>query len=204
MQVNQENQFKLLEQKVDNKLQQLEVQVERRLTDFAYKIDSRMHQLDTYLTGQLTTIRKDHFYSDKRFIQLVENVKRVVNLIGQHIGQLTEKFSFQNNHLEMAAKYFQETKENYGHIVLYYRQMIRPLDQLVADMAYVVRTLQSHYLKPIPEDQAKSWDPPIEATSSYAPVVASQHDAQLTHLIEILQTHNREIRARLESFHDYA
>ena len=69
-------------------------------------------------------------------------------------------------------------------------------------MAYVVRTLQAHYPKPIPEDQADSWDPPIEATSSYAPVEASQHDAQLTHLIEILQQHNRDIHAQIESFQD--
>ena len=69
-------------------------------------------------------------------------------------------------------------------------------------MAYVVRTLQAHYPKPIPEDQAESWDPPIEATSSYALVEASQHDAQLTHLVEILQQHNKDICARIESFQD--
>ena len=80
--------------------------------------------------------------------------------------------------------------------------MIGPLDQLVADMTYVVQTLQAHYPKPTLEDQAESWDPPIEATSSYAPVEASQHDAQLTHLIEILQQHNRDIRARIESSQD--
>ena len=51
------------------------------------------------------------------------------------------------------------------------------MDQLVADMAYVVHTLQAHYPKPTLEDQVESWDPPIKATSSYAPVQTSQHDA---------------------------
>ena len=115
---------------------------------------------------------------------------------------MTDHLSFQNTHLEIAAKYFQDTKAYHGHIVLYYRQMIGPMDQLVVDMTYVVCTLQAHYPKPIPEDQAESWDPPIEATSSYAPIVASQHDAQLTHLIEILQQHNRDIHARIESSQD--
>ena len=41
-------------------------------------------------------------------------------------------------------------------IAEYYKQMIGPLDKLEADMAYVVRTLKDHYLKPVPEDKTES------------------------------------------------
>ena len=92
-QVNQENRFKFLEQHVDTKLQQLEVKLERKLTKFAYQIDSKLHQLDKNLTGQLTTIRKDHFYSDKRFRQLVESIKEIVTIAGQQISKLNDNFS---------------------------------------------------------------------------------------------------------------
>ena len=37
------------------------------------------------------------------------------------------------------------------------------MDQLLADMAYMVRTLKADYPIPMPEDQAESWDPPYEA-----------------------------------------
>ena len=47
------------------------------------------------------------------------------------------------------------------------------MDQLVADMAYVVHTLHAHYPKTIPKDEAESWDPPCEGTTSYVPVAAS-------------------------------
>ena len=66
--------------------------------------------------------------------------------------------------------------------------MIGLLDKLEADMAYVVRTLKDHYLNPAPKDQAESWDPPFESTSSYILVVVSLHDAQLTHVLEIFKT----------------
>ena len=69
-------------------------------------------------------------------------------------------------------------------------------------MAYVVCTLKDHYPKPVPEDQAESWDPPFESTSSYVPVAASSQDAQLTHVLEILQDHTKHVNARLEAFHD--
>ena len=80
--------------------------------------------------------------------------------------------------------------------------MIGPLDKLEADMSYVMRTLKYHYPKPVPEDQVESWDPPFESTSSYIPVAASSHDAQLTHVLKILQDHTKHISARLEAFHD--
>ena len=73
--------FDALEQKVDNKLKQLEVSIERKITKFAYNNGSKLHQLDKNLTGQMQTIRKDHFHSDKWFRQLVESVQEIVNLI---------------------------------------------------------------------------------------------------------------------------
>ena len=80
--------------------------------------------------------------------------------------------------------------------------MIEPLDRLATDMTYVVSTLKTQYPRPIPEDQAECWAPPNEGTSSYALVEASQQDAQLTHVIEMLKKQNQEISARLESFND--
>ena len=80
--------------------------------------------------------------------------------------------------------------------------MIGPLDKLEADMNYVVRTLKDHYPIPQPEDQAESWDPPFESSSSYVPVAASSPDAQLTHIIEIIQAHTKNINTRLETFND--
>ena len=79
--------------------------------------------------------------------------------------------------------------------------MIGPMDQLVADMAYVVHTLKAHYPIPMPEDQVESWDPPYEATTSYVLVEASQQDAQLTHVIELLQKSTKDINNRLKNFH---
>ena len=90
---------------------------------------------------------------------------------------MTDHFSTQKKYLEIAANYFQTFKENHRDIAQYYKQMIGPLDKLEADMAYVVRTLKDHYPKLVPEDQAESWDPPYESTSSYIPVAASSHDA---------------------------
>ena len=80
--------------------------------------------------------------------------------------------------------------------------MIESLDKLVVDMTYVTSTLKAHYPRPIPEDQAECWAPPNEGTSSYVPVEASQHDAQLTHVIEMLQKHNNFISARIDSFNE--
>ena len=80
--------------------------------------------------------------------------------------------------------------------------MIGPLDKLEVDMTYVVRTLKDHYPKPVPEDQAESWDPPFESSSSFVPVAASTQDAQLTHMLEILQAHTKHISTRLEAFND--
>ena len=74
------------------------------------------------------------------------------------------------------------------------------MNQLVVDMAYVARTLKAHYPIPMPEDQAESWDPPYEATTSYVPVEASQQDAQLTHVIELLQKSTKDISNQLENF----
>ena len=69
-------------------------------------------------------------------------------------------------------------------------------------MTYVVRTLKDHYPKPVPKDQVESWDPPFESTSSYVPVATSAQDAQLTHVLKILQDHTKHISARLEAFND--
>ena len=126
----------------------------------------------------------------------------MVTVAGQHIGKLTDHFTTQNKHLESATNYFQASKENYRDIAQYYKQMIGLLDKLEADMSYVVRTLKDHYPKPVPEDQAESWDPPFESTSSYVPVAASAQNAQLTHVLEIFQDHTKHVSARLEAFHD--
>ena len=80
--------------------------------------------------------------------------------------------------------------------------MTEPLDRLAADMTYVVSTLKAQYPRPIPEDQVECWTPPNEGSSSYAPVAASQQDAQLTHVIELLKKQYQEISSRLESFND--
>ena len=111
-----------------------------------------MHQMEKHLSDQMATIRKDHFHSDKRFRQLVENIRDVVTLAGQHIGKLIDHFSTQNKYLETTANYFQFFKENHRDIAQYYKQMIGLLDKLEANMAYVVRTLKDHYPKPVPED----------------------------------------------------
>ena len=71
--------------------------------------------------------------------------------------------------------------------------MIGPLDKLEADMNYVVRTLKDYYRKSQPEDQAESWDPPFESSSTFVPVAASSPDAQITHMLEILQVHTKNI-----------
>ena len=141
---------------MDNKLQQLKVKLERKLTESSYKVDSKLHQMDKSLTGQLNTIRKDHFHSDKRFRQLVDSVKEIISMAGQQIGKLTDNFTLHNQYLEKAETHFQAFKENHRDIALYYRHMIGPMDQLVANMPYVVRTLKAHYPKPIPKDETES------------------------------------------------
>ena len=158
---------------MDNKLQQLEVKLERKLTESAYRTDSKLHQMDKNFTSQLNTIRKDHFHYDKRFRQLVDSVKEIVTIAGQQIGKLTDNFTLHNQYLEKAETHFQASKENHRDIALYYRQMIGPMDQLIVDLAYVVHTLKAHYPIPMSEDQAKSWDPSYEVTTSYVPVEAS-------------------------------
>ena len=51
-------------------------------------------------------------------------------------------------------------------------------------MEFVAQTLRDHYPK-APEDQADAWNP-IEATSSYNYIRASQQDDQLTHVKELV------------------
>ena len=63
-------------------------------------------------------------------------------------------------------------------------------------------TLKDHYPKPASEDQAEGWDPPFESSSSFVPVAASAQDAQLTHMLKILQDHIKHISTRLEAFND--
>ena len=94
MQVQQDAKFKLLEQKVENRINQMEAKVGSAINQFEYRIASKLHQLDKNFSGQLNTIRKDHFHSDKRFKTLVENVKEIINLAGQHIGKLNDHFFF--------------------------------------------------------------------------------------------------------------
>ena len=67
---------------MDTKLNQLQVRLERHITEYAYNHDSKMHQMEKHLSDQMETIRKDHFHSDKRFSQLVENIRDVVTLAG--------------------------------------------------------------------------------------------------------------------------
>ena len=88
-----ESKFTAFEQKVDTKLNQLQVRLERHITEYAYNHDSKMHQMEKHLSEQMATIRKDHFHFDKQFRQLVENIRDVVTLAGQHIGNLTDHFS---------------------------------------------------------------------------------------------------------------
>ena len=102
----------MLENKVDTKFNQLQVRLERHITEYAYNHDSKMHQMEKHLSEQMNTIWKDHFHSDKRFRQLVENIRIVVTVAGQHIGKLTDHFTTQNKHLESTANYFQASKEN--------------------------------------------------------------------------------------------
>ena len=140
MQLYQDAQFKLLEQKVDTKLPQLESKGESTLNQFEYRIVSKLHQIDESLSGQFNTIHKDHFHFDKRFRTVVENVKEVIKLVGQHIGKLNDHFSLHNDQLQIVAQHFQESKENHNKIVLC---MIEPLDKLAVDMTYVVSTLKA-------------------------------------------------------------
>ena len=121
---------------------------------------------------------------------------------GQQIGKLTDNFTTHNKHLELAENYFYASKKNHRDIAQYYKQMIGPLDKLEADMNYVVRTLKDHYPKPQPEDQVESWDPPFESSSSFFPIAASSQDAQLTHMLEKLQAHTKNISTKLEVFND--
>ena len=85
----------------------------------------------------------------------MENVKEVINLARQHIGKINDHFFLHNDHLQTVAQYFQESKEEHERIVLYYRQMIEPLDRLAVDMTYVASTLKAQYPRPILEDQAE-------------------------------------------------
>ena len=85
---------------MDTKLNQLQVRLERHITKYAYNHDSKMHQMEKHLSDQMATIRKDYFHSDKRFRQLVENIRDVVTLVGQHIGKLTVLFTTQYKYLE--------------------------------------------------------------------------------------------------------
>ena len=55
--------------------------------------------MDKILSSQFSTIHKDHFYSDKRFRTVVENVKEVIKLARQHIGKLNDQISLHNDQL---------------------------------------------------------------------------------------------------------
>ena len=62
-----ESKFAVLENNVDTKLNQLQVRLERHITEYAYNHASKMYQMEKHLSEQLNTIRKDHFHSNKRF-----------------------------------------------------------------------------------------------------------------------------------------
>ena len=162
---------------MDSKLNQLQAKFERHITEYSYNQASKLHQMEKHLSDQLNTVRKDHFHADKKFWQLVDSIREVVLAAGQHIRKLTDHFNTHNKHLESAANYFHAFKKNHRDIAQYYKQMIGPLDKLEADMIYVVRTLKDHYPKPVSEDQAESWDPPFESSSSFVPIAASAQDA---------------------------
>ena len=110
---------------------------------------------------------------------------------GQQVGKLIDNFTAHNTYLEKAADYFHASKENHRDIVLFYKQMIGPLDKLEADMNYVVRTLKDHYPKPQPEDQAESWDPPF-VSSSFVPVAASSQDAAYSYARDPSTSHQEQ------------
>ena len=60
-----ESKFAAFEQKVDTKLNLLQVHLERHITEYAYNHDSKMHHMEKNLSEQMAIIRKDHFHSDK-------------------------------------------------------------------------------------------------------------------------------------------
>ena len=62
-----ESKFAVFENKMDTKLNQLQVRLERHIIEYAYNHDSKMHQMEKHLSEQMATIRKDHFHSDKQF-----------------------------------------------------------------------------------------------------------------------------------------
>ena len=70
--------------------------------------------MEKHLSDQMATSRKDHFHSDKRFRKLVENIRDVVTLVGQHIGKLTDHFTTHNKYLKIATNYFQSSKKNHN------------------------------------------------------------------------------------------
>ena len=183
-------------------MEQLQVKLEKHITEYSYSQASKLHHMEKHLSEQINTVRKDHFHADRRFRQLVDGIREVLFSTGQHVGKLTDTLTAHNTYLEKAVDYFHVSKENHRNIAQYYKQMIGPLDKLEVDMNYVVRTLKDHYPIPQPEDQAESWDPPFESSSSYVPVAASSQDAQLTHMIEIIQAHTKNISTRLEAFND--
>ena len=55
------------------------------------------------------------------------------------------------------------------------------------DITYMVNIFKDHYPQPTPKDQGDGWYPAVDPpSSSYAPIHASQHDAQLTHIVDMI------------------
>ena len=50
LQLTLESKFAVLENKVDTKLNQLQVHLERHITEYAYNHDSKMHQMEKHLS----------------------------------------------------------------------------------------------------------------------------------------------------------
>ena len=85
---------------MDTKINQLQTRLERHITEYSYNHASKLHQMEKHMSEKLNTIRKDHFHADKRFRQLVDSIREVVIVAGQHIGKLTDHFTTHNNYLE--------------------------------------------------------------------------------------------------------
>ena len=104
--------------------------------------------------------------SEKRFHTLIEDVQGVLSLVGNKIGQLSDRFQSHNERLGIIAQYFKDTKVDHARIVTYYHQLIEKLQLISDDITFIVKILKDHYPQPIPEDQGDGYYPIAEATSS--------------------------------------
>ena len=73
-----DSKFASLERSVDSKLEQLQVKLERHITEYSYNQASKLHNMEKHLSEQLNVVRKDHFHANKRFRQLVDEIREVL------------------------------------------------------------------------------------------------------------------------------